>query len=176
MIVIVLPIDKWSQPIPQRETISDILDAKSLSILRSVIGGTCVLIDPEDISITPQPICDSTELATDDAKLLATLLLDVESWFFARKRCLPKGTAIIHFVSRAGDARLLIGMSCEDWELRAGGHSKGGFFDPVADQVRDILKRTFPDIASSDDRSMWKLGAIEHMKQACIELQKEAEQ
>ena len=156
--------------------ITDILDIKSLSILRSVTGGSCVLVDPGDISITAIPISDAVELSTDDARLLARLLLDVESWYFARKRCLPKGTAIIHLNSRGGDAKLMIGMSCEDWELRAAGNRKGGFFDPVADQVRGILKRTFPDIASSGARSMWKSGAISQLKKSFLAQQDEAEQ
>ncbi len=134
------------------------------------------MVDPDDISINPRPITDTVELATDDSRLLAKLMLDVESWFFASKRCLPKGTAIIHLSARAGDAKLLIGMSCENWEIRAGGSRKGGFFDPVADQVRGILKRAFPDIASSNARSMWKAGAISKLKQDAAPLQNVAEQ
>lgn len=139
-------------------------------------SGSCVLVDPDDSWTNPRPISDPIELATADAKLVARLLLDVESWFFACKRCLPKGTAIVHLSSRGGDAKLLIGMSCEDWELRVGNNRSGGFFDPVADQVRDILKRTFPDIASPGVRSMWKAGAISELKRASLPLQNVAEQ
>lgn len=145
-------------------------------MLRSVTGGSCVLVDPDDISDNPRPISDSVEFAADDATLLARLLLDIDSWFFARKRCLPKATATISLQSRAGDAKLMIGMSCENWEIRAGSNRKGAFFDPVADQVRDILKRTFPDIASSGARSMWKAGAISQLKQSFLTPQDEAEQ
>jgi hypothetical protein len=141
-----------------------------------VKGGSCVLVDPDDISANPKAITDTVELLSDDVRLLAKLLLDVESWFFARKRCLPKGTAIISLSSRDGEAKVLIGMSCEDWEIYAGGTRKGGFFDPVADQVRGILKRTFPDIASSGSRSMWKAGGISTLKQGGLPPQDVAEQ
>jgi hypothetical protein len=123
------------------------------------------LIDPEDISGNPQPITDAIELSTDDVLLLATLLLDVESWFFACKRCVPKGTAVINLTSHTGEMKLLIGMSCLDWEIRVDGYRQGGFFDPVADQVRGILKRSFPEIASPYARSMWTSGAISKLKQ-----------
>ena len=123
------------------------------------------MVDPQDLSPDPRPICDAVELAAEDAKLLARLLLDAQSWFFACKRCLPRGTAIIRLDSPAGDAQVLIGMACEDWELRAGGGRTGGFFDPVADQIRGLLKRAFPEIASPDPRSMWKAGAIAKLKE-----------
>lgn len=122
------------------------------------------MVDPDDVTDNPRPITDAVELNTDDALLIAKLLLDVESWFFARKQCLPKGTAIIDLNSVAGDAKVLIGMSCEDWELRVGGYRRGAFFDPVADQVRGLLKRTFPEIASPDSRSMWRSGVILKLK------------
>ena len=123
------------------------------------------MVDPDDVSDNPRPITDAVELNTVDAILIAKLLLDVESWFYAHKRCLPSGTAIIELNSSAGDAKLLVGMSCEDWEIRVGSYRKGAFFDPVADQVRGILKRTFPEIASPDSRSMWISGAIPKLKQ-----------
>ncbi len=122
------------------------------------------MVDPDDISGNPQLISDSVELHAEDTRLLAILLLDVDSWFFARKQCLPKGTAIIDLRSNAGEAKLLIGMSCKDWEIRIGSNQRGGFFDPVAEKVRGILKRTFSDIASPDSRSMWTSGAILKLK------------
>lgn len=134
------------------------------------------MVDPDDISIDPLTISDANDLAAEDVKRIARLLLDVESWFFARKRCVPKGTAIMHLNSRAGSVRLMIGMSCADWELHTGDNRKSGFFDPVADQVRDILKRTFPDIASSGAQSMWKAGAISQLKQSFLASQIEPEQ
>ena len=124
-----------------------------------------MLVDPEDVSRDPQPICDAVPLSTDDATLLSKLLLDVNSWFFAVKRCLPSGTATIHLNARHGDAIVLIGMGCKDWQLKVNGQISGGFFDPVADVVRGILKRTFPEIASSGSQSMWKSGAITRLMQ-----------
>ena len=78
---------------------------------------------------------------------------------------MPKPTAIIRLKSRLGDATVLIGMACEDWDLMVDEEHIGGFFDPVADAVRGILKRTFPEIASSGSQSMWKAGAITRLKQ-----------
>jgi hypothetical protein len=133
-------------------------------------------VDPDDISGSPKPITDAVELNVDDARLLAKLLLDVQSWFFACKRCLPKGTAIINLSSLAGEVKLLIGMSCLDWEIRVDSYRQGGFFDPVADQVRGMLKRTFPEIASPHCRSMWTSGAISKLKQERSPRQNVAEQ
>ncbi len=163
MIAIVLPVTK-EQLIPKRESIADILDANSLAILRSVTGGSCVLVDPDDVTDAPRPITDAVQLNNEDAILIAKLLLDVDSWYYARKQCLPGSTAIIELNSGAGKAQLLIGMLCEDWDLRVDSNRQGGFFDPVADHVRGVLKRTFPDIASPDARSIWMSGAIQKLR------------
>jgi hypothetical protein len=134
------------------------------------------LVDPDDVTDNPRPITDAVQLNKEDTLLIAKLLLDVESWFYARKQCLPRGTAIIELNSGAGEAQLLIGMLCEGWDLRVGSSRQGGFFDPVADQVRGVLKRTFPEIASPDARSMWTSGAIQKLKHACSPQQTLAEQ
>ena len=55
-------------------------------------------------------------------------------------------------------------MNCSDWLLIGCKLRAGGFFDPVRNDVRDILKRTFPDIASPNSQSMWKQGAIRELK------------
>ncbi|MGN6547921.1 MAG: hypothetical protein ACTHK7_23005 [Aureliella sp.] len=123
-------------------------------------------MDPDDLSSDPRAISDRAELSSEDTALLARLLLDVDSWFFARKQCLPKGTAIISLQSRAGNAELLMGMACEEWELRAANKRKGGFFDPVAGEIRDMLKRTFPSIASTDSCSLWNPDAISKLQEA----------
>ena len=166
---------KTANHISQRETIDDILEVKTLAVLQSVTGGSCALVDPDDGLISPTPITAFVELATDDARLLTGLLLDVKSWFFASKRCLPRATAVIDLNSHAGDAKLMIGMPCEGWDLRVGHDRAGGFFDPVANQVRGILKRTFPEIASTGARSMWKAGAIAKLKQDALARQDVAE-
>ncbi len=49
----------------------------------------------------------------------------------ARSRVFPDFKIVRRASVNAGDAKLMIGMSCEDWELRSGGNRKGGFFDPV---------------------------------------------
>jgi len=161
----VLPVNR-TPPMARREAITDILDARSVAILRSVTAGDCALVDPDDGLRNPREITKRTELAADDLRLLVSLLLDVDSWFFATKRCLPRGTAVIRLTSDVGDATLLIGMSCDDWEVTSGGHRTGAFFDPVADDVRGILKRAFPEIASPESRSMWRAGAIAQLKKS----------
>lgn len=164
------------QPISSPKNITDILDVRSLVTLRSVTGGSCVLVDPDDVTDNPRPISGAMQLLKEDALLIAKLLLDVESWFYARKQCLPRGTAIIELHSGAGEAQLLIGMDCEAWDLLVGGRRQHGFFDPVADQVRAVLKRTFPEIASPDARSMWMSGAIQRLKYEFSSQQTLAEQ
>jgi hypothetical protein len=85
----------------------------------------------------------------------------VNSWFFAKKRCLPRDTAIIRLSGPAGGLKLIIDMPCAGWLLIPHGTRRAGaFFDPVRTEVRGILKRAFPDFASTSKRSMWKQGAI----------------
>lgn len=147
-----------------QDSISDILSEELIVALRNASGATCGLVDPDDHSRLPRLITESVELLSSDLKLLTKLLLDVESWYFARKRCLPKRTAIVTIKSGAGDSRLHIGMNCADWLLVGCGHRAGGFFDPVRNEVRNVLQRAFPDIASPHGRSMWKQGAIHELK------------
>ncbi|MBA4018680.1 MAG: hypothetical protein C0483_16055 [Pirellula sp.] len=123
------------------------------------------MVDPDDGIRNPKPISDPVELSTQDAVLLSKLLLNADSWFFAVKRCLPKGTARIRLTSPLGDATVLIGMPCQDWDVIVDGEHCGGFFDPVDIEMRSLLKRTFPDLASSEARSMWKSGAIKQLKE-----------
>lgn len=134
------------------------------------------MVDPDDVTDNPRPITDAVQLNKVDALLIAKLLLDVESWYYARKQCLARGTAIIELNSGDGEAQLLIGMLCEGWDLRVDSSCQGGFFDPVADQVRGVLKRTFPEIASPDARLMWTSGAIQKLKHEYSPQHKLAEQ
>jgi hypothetical protein len=136
----------------ERDTILDVLDRESIAILQTVTSGTCALVDSEEMSRTPREITEQRILQEGDAQRLAELMLNIDSWFFAAKRCLPKGTATVRLFARAGDATVRIGMACADWELSTAHNSVWGFFDPVADDVRDILKRAFPEFASSERR------------------------
>ena len=124
------------------------------------------MVDPDDISDTPQVITDASPLSPEDTTLIVQLLLNIDSWFFARKRCLPKGTAIVDLKCKNSKAQLLIGIACSDWELRIGSKRHGAFFDPVTTQIRGILKRTFPQFASEHSQSMWKAGVISSLKEA----------
>ena len=121
-------------------------------------------MDPDGDLRRPSPITESVNLNSPDLQLLTKLLLDVESWFFARKRCLPKTTAIIEIQSASKHANLHIGMNCSDWLLVGCKLRAGGFFDPVRNDIQGILKRTFPEFASPSTQSMWKNGAIRELK------------
>lgn len=160
---IVLPHSETA-PISKRDAITEILDEKTQSILRSVTSATCVLVAPEDFSRNARPISPCVDVSADDVRMIATLLLNRESWFFACKRCLPKSTAILTLASPIERITIRIGMSCADWEIQTSHRRIGGFFDPVADQIRGMLKRTFPYIASSNSQSLWRNGAIAKLR------------
>ena len=147
-----------------RDSISDILNAEQIELLRTADHASCFLVDPDGNLHKPVPTTEPVQLSVTDLQLLTKLLLDVESWFFARKRCLPKNTAVVKIQSNSNSAILRIGMNCSDWLLIGCKLRAGGFFDPVRNDVRDILKRTFPDIASPNSQSMWKQGAIRELK------------
>lgn len=148
----------------KRDNISEILDAHALAILRSLTAGSCALVDPDDRIRPPREICGPRELAAAELQLLACLLLDVNSWHYAKKRCSPKPTAIVRLQSLDGDATLKIGMGCADWQLLTGKQRAVAFFDPVVDQVRGILKRAFPELASPYGHSLWRAGMIRELK------------
>jgi hypothetical protein len=173
VIGVVLPHSE-TKPISKRDAITEILDEKTHSILRSVTSATCVLVDPDDFSRNARPISPCVDVSADDLRIIATLLLDHESWFFAQKRCLPKSTAILTLSSPIERITILIGMSCADWEIRTAHRRIGGFFDPVAGQIRGMLKRTFPDIASPNSQSMWRNGAIAKLRRVEVAEQSDA--
>lgn len=151
-------------PIGLRESIFDILNEEQIELLRTANLASCFLVDPDSRSRHPVPITKTVDLKSSDLQLLTKLLLDVESWFFARKRCLPKNTAVIKIQSASQNATLHIGMNCCDWLLVGCKLRAGGFFDPVRNDIQGILKRAFPDFASPSPRSMWKQGAIRELK------------
>jgi hypothetical protein len=53
-----------------------------------------------------------------------------------------------------------VGFSCVGWVVSGPRERFGGFFDPVADQVRGIGKATFREFASPRRRSLWRAGVI----------------
>ncbi len=150
---------------PLRESISDILNDRSLETLRNITSAKVALVDPRGIT-TLREITLYKNLSDNDALLLVGLLTNVESWSFCRKRCLSTMTAQVHLSGRFGNATLSIGMRCQGWILIAGTQRQGGFFDPVAAEVRGILKRAFPQVASPNARSMWRSGVIDKLRES----------
>lgn len=149
-----------------QEDITDILDPEILDLLGTVTACTCALVDPEESCNPPTRWTADVDLSRADTELLLSLLRDARSWWLAAKRCLPKRTAILCLHSRVqADIKLHVGMSCFDWTLAVDGKDDvWGFFDPVSAEVRGILKRTFPELASAHSTSMWKAGAIASLK------------
>jgi hypothetical protein len=146
--------------------VAHILPPEVLAALSPVGSARCDLIDPDDFSRDSPAVLDSAEIILDDAGSLVRLLSDENSWWFAKKRCLPSGTAIVEFNSPLGQSRLWIGVRCSDRVLHFGNKEYWGIYDPVRNEVVEILKRVFPTIASPGPRSMWKRGAIAKLKQA----------
>jgi hypothetical protein len=103
-------------------------------------------------------------LTSEQASELKELLLDPQSWFFAVKRCLPRETALFRLQSDEGEVRVSVGMSCLGWIVTGVHGWWGGFFDPVQDEVRELLKSVFPDYASSSQRSLWRSGMIAQLR------------
>lgn len=150
---------------PSRESISDILNDRSLETLRGITSAKAALVDPQGGAVVRE-ITLYKNLSDDDAQLLICLLTDVESWSFCLKRCLPVPTALVNLSGQLGNATLSIGIRCQDWHLVIGSQRQTGFFDPVAADVRGILKRTFPQVASPNARSIWRSGVIGTLSQS----------
>jgi hypothetical protein len=64
-----------------------------------------------------------------------------------------------------GDTTVVID-SCEGWAVLGRSERCGGFFDPVADEVRMLLKSIFPELASRERRSLWKAGSLKQLQAA----------
>lgn len=136
-----------------------------IDFLRTAKHGTCALLDPDCHAVKPKLISETVVIDKSDLNLLVSLLIDVNSWCFARKRCLPRSTAIVKLESKTANAKLCIGMRCADWILVGMRMRAGGFFDPVRGEIQGILKRAFPELASNHSQSMWKQGAITKLKE-----------
>lgn len=149
---------------PTRESISDILSDRSLETLQEITSAEVALVDPEAVLGAYREITLYQTVSDSDVQLLAKLLMDVTSWSFCIKRCLSKPTAQFHLSGDFGNATLSIGMNCREWVLTTDSQRQGGYFDPVVNDVRGVLKRTFPRIASSDVRSMWRSGVLKRLR------------
>jgi hypothetical protein len=145
-------------------SIDSILDATTIDALRASSTATGEILDPHAKSRRPVPLTPARELTSDQLSELRGLLLDPHSWYFARKRCLPRETALFRFQSDNCYVTVLLDISCLGWIVTGPRGRRGAFFDPVRDQIQSLLKELFPEFASSSRRSMWKSGAIAELR------------
>jgi hypothetical protein len=145
-------------------TIDSILDASTTDALRSSSRASCEILDPGASSVCPVPLTPARNLTPEQAAELKELLLNPQSWFFAAKRCLPRETARFRLHSDEGEVSVSVGMACLDWTVTGPAGRWGGFFDPVQDQIRELLKSLFPEYASSARRSLWRSGIIARLR------------
>src|SRR5690348_15319429 len=128
-----------------RDSIEQLLKPSTIEAIRASTTITCEVLDPgsiDAVALTPE-----RPVLAEGCSLLKSLLLDPHSWFFAVKRCLPRNTAMFRLYGDGTCVRVQID-SCVGWILSGPSERRGGFFDPVADQVRELLKATFPELAS----------------------------
>ncbi len=146
--------------------IKEFLTQETIKRLRNVNSGMCTLLDPE----TPDElreqhrwieITEPRKLIADDLELLCQLLLDPNSWHRCRKRGLPEDSAIFSLESNHGMVKLLIDVPLSHWNVLEPHDGGWAFFDPVADQVLSIMKRTYPGLASKEPREFWKEGILD---------------
>ncbi|HAW26854.1 MAG TPA: hypothetical protein DCY03_01870 [Planctomycetaceae bacterium] len=147
--------------------ITGILTSQTIKRLQHVKSGTCLLIDPECSILEIKEITKPRDLSASDVELLCKLMLDANSWYRCKKRCIPRNTAIISLDSPSGNVDVLIGIPCHHWRILKPLKESGAFFffDPIIEEIQMILKRTFPDLASPYKRSMWKQSVI---RKLCI--------
>lgn len=156
------------------ESIEAILKPSTIDAIRASAAATCEVLDPD--SVASVALTPAREMAAERCSTLKGLLLDPRSWFFARKRCLPRKTALFRLHGEGGKVRIEVGFSCVGWIVSGPAERRGGFFDPVEDQVRDLLKATFPEFASPGRRSMWRTGAIAELRALASAAEGRAEQ
>ncbi len=145
--------------------ISSYLPERTIKRLRCVESGTCVLLDPKPPDRKRTEITAPRELSPEDVELLCRLLLDPDSWHHCKKRCLFRDTAIFSLESISGKVNVFIDMNCHYWSVIKAYAGGGAFFDPVIEDVRSILKRTFPELASPDENALWKAAVIHDLCQ-----------
>jgi hypothetical protein len=147
-----------------RETIEAILKPSTIDAIRASTRATCEVLDPEPDSVAPVALTPGREVVPGGSSTLKGLLLDPRSWYFAKKRCLPRQTARFRLHRERGSVSVVVGFSCVGWIVTGPAERRGGFFDPVAGQVRELLKATFPEFASPRQRSMWRVRIIAELR------------
>jgi hypothetical protein len=149
--------------------IQSILAPLTIEALQTSASATCELLDPQASLVRPVALTPARELAPGQVSSLKALVLDPQSWCFPKKRCLPRETSLFRLKSEKGEVRVSVGMPCLNWTVSGPGERRGGFFDPVHEQVRELLKSLFPEYASSSRRSMWKSGTIARLRATVTE-------
>jgi hypothetical protein len=144
--------------------IDTILSASTIEAIESLVGGTCELVEPSTRSVNVIPLTSPRALGTAAIARLTRALLDPHSWSFARKRCLPRRTAVLRLQGPKGNVKVEIDAFCSGWVLSASNERRGGFFDPVRTQIIEMLKSAFPEYASTNPRSLWRSGIIHELK------------
>jgi hypothetical protein len=145
-------------------SIDSILDTSTIDALRTSSTATCEILDPDASSPRSVSLTPARELTSDQFCELKELLLDPHSWDFPKKRCLPRETARFRLQTDERYVTVVVDMSCPGWIVTGPRGRWGGFFDPVQDQMRALLKGISPEHASSLRRSMWKSGTIARLR------------
>jgi hypothetical protein len=147
-------------------SIDSILDASTIDAIRASSTATCEILDPEVEEHRPVSLAPARELTPEQLSELKRLLLDPQSWFFAKKRCLPRAAALFRLQSEDCLVTVTIDRPCVGWIVNGPRGRWGGFFDPVQDQIWTMVKGLFPEYASPSRRSMWRSGAIAELRAA----------
>jgi hypothetical protein len=147
-------------------SIDSILDASTVDVIRASATATCEILDPDAEERRPVSLAPARELTSEQLSELKRLLLDPQSWFFAKKRCVPRAAALFRLHSDHSHVTVTIDRPCVGWIVNGPRGRWGGFFDPVQDQVWAMVKELFPEYASPSRRSMWRSGAIAELRAA----------
>ncbi len=147
-------------------TIESILKASTIDAIRASANVTCEVLDPDASFARSVALTPARKLTPEQASEFKGLLLDPRSWFFAVKRCLPRENALFRLQGDDHEVSVAVGMSCLGWTVTCPAERRGGFFDPIQDQMRELLKSIFPEFASPSRRSLWRSGLIAQLRAA----------
>ena len=136
---------------------------ETVSLIESVSAGSVHLIGQTNGSVKSIALTERRDLTADQLALLRDLLMDADSYFFARKRCIPKPTAKFRLDGDGGYVTVTVGFACSGWVIQAPRDRTGSFFDPVRDSVLGLVKQLFPEYASPNNRSVWRAGVIKSL-------------
>jgi hypothetical protein len=143
-------------------SINTLLKPQTIAAIRDFRSGTCRLLDPDEIAAAA--LTPARALTETDVAFWRIAVLDIGSWRFCVKRCALRRTAILALSGAAGSVSIVLSDNCASWLIHGPNDRQGGFYDPIRLQVRDQLKRLFPEYASPYRESMWKAGAIKKLQ------------